>query len=66
MTPQQVSDLLDAQRREHRIACHLVQLQGIRSTQGRRLYVADVPVDIRQAVKDAYLAWHAQQQGSAE
>lgn len=55
--------LLDAQRRAHRIACHLTQLQGIRSTQGRRLYVQDVPSDIREDVKAAYLAWHAQQRG---
>lgn len=66
MTPEQVADLLATQRHAARIASHVTQLQGIRSTQGRRLYIAEVPADIRDDVKAAYLAWHAQQQEEAK
>lgn len=63
MTPEQVTELLEAQRKAARIAKHLTMLQGIRDTMRRRLYLQDVPDDIRDGVKAAYLDWHKQREG---
>jgi hypothetical protein len=54
MTPQDVADLLKAQR----VAKHLEIMKGIRGTIERRIYVQSLPGDVVEDVKATYLAWH--------
>jgi hypothetical protein len=54
MTEQDVADLLKAQR----AAKHVEILKGIHDTVLRRVYLSDVPGDVREAVKEQYAAWH--------
>jgi hypothetical protein len=54
MTPQDVADLLKAQRASR----HVEILKGIRDTVLRRVYLAEVPGDVREQVKEQYAEWH--------